>query len=152
VGVAARQVRAAPDAEVAQAVKEIFDSTGPAAKVMRKILERHVQSSSVKWWLSHNDPHATPGEPKAYWARKFSSPSQRSVPDYIFSGYVYREYANPDTATGGTPVKFAVEFKAPGKRSTEAQLDEQQKMRDAGWDVYECDDVEKFKEIAQRYL
>ena len=120
-------------------VKEIFDSTGPAAKVVRKILERHVQSSSVKWWLAECKRRGRAG-----WARKFSSPAQRSVPDYLFS------------ATQGPCLHdehiFAVEFKAPGKTSTDAQLDEQQKMRDAGWDVYECDSVEKFKEIARRYL
>jgi hypothetical protein len=127
---------------VAQAVKEIFDATGPAAKVARKILERHVQSSSVKWWMAL----AKPGSRYKVWARKFSSPSQRSVPDFLFSV----EYTNNMGLV--KRFKFAVEFKAPGKTSTEAQLDEQQKMRDAGWDVYECDDVEKFKEIARRYL
>jgi hypothetical protein len=120
-------------------MKEIFDSTGPAAKVERKILERHVQSRSVKWWLAAGEEEGV-----ATWARKFSSPSQRSVPDYLFS-IDYGSRPQDDN-------KFAVEFKAPGKTSTEAQLDEQQKMRDAGWDVYECDSFDKFKEIARRYL
>lgn len=122
-------------------MKEIFDVEGPANAIERKVLEiKGVQQPSVKWWLSHN-PRGK-DVPKPYWARKFSSPAQRSVPDYLFAAK-----KNPSSVR-----KFAIEFKAPGKTSTPAQVDEQQKMRDAGWDVYECDSVEKFKEIAARYL
>lgn len=124
-------------------MKMPWETEGPANKVERKILERHVQSGSVKWWLGLTKP----GSMYKTWARKFSSPSQRSVPDYLFSVRCASYKVEP-----GKSAKFAVEFKAPGKTSTEAQLDEQQKMRDAGWDVYECDSVDKFKEIARRYL
>ena len=102
--------------------------SGPR-KVQRKLLEKDVQSKSVDI-----------ARKLGWWARKFSSPSQRSVPDYLFA----REYQ-------AIKMKFAVEFKAPGKTSTESQLEEQQKMRDAGWDVYECDNVEKFKQILFHY-
>lgn len=117
-----------------------WETEGPANKVERKILERHVQSDSVKWWRAECKRRGIRA-----WARKFSSPSQRSVPDYLFS-------RDRDGMRLVDQNKFAVEFKAPGETSTEAQLEEQQKMRDAGWDVYECDSVEKFKEIARRYL
>jgi hypothetical protein len=121
-------------------VKDIFEIEGPAGKIERKVLERHVQAASVKWWLAECKRLRRAG-----WARKFSSPAQRSVPDYLFSiAHALRSQEEDN--------KFAIEFKAPGKTSTEAQLDEQQKMRDAGWDVYECDSVEKFKQIAMRYL
>lgn len=89
----------------------------------RDILERDVQKKSVDW-----------ARLRGYWARKFSSPANRSVPDYIFA---HKEYKD----------KFAVEFKRNGCTSTPAQKDEQTKMREAGWDVYECDSFEKFKAL-----
>lgn len=99
-------------------------------KVQRKLRERDIQDRCVRYAKS-----------LGYWARKFSSPSQRSVPDFLFA----------KDCSMRLGIKFAVEFKRPGETSTPAQLEEQQKMRDAGWDVYECDDVDKFKQIVFEY-
>lgn len=101
-------------------MKEAFTQT-EAQKVQRKLRERDIQKACVDWARANG-----------WWARKFSSPAQRSVPDFLFAHVVFD--------------KFACEFKAPGKTSTEAQLDEQQKMRDAGWDVVEFDSVAAFKD------
>lgn len=68
---------------------------------------------------------------RGYWCRKFSSPANRSVPDHLFARWQYKD-------------KFAVEFKRKDETSTEKQVDEQTLMREAGWDVYECDSVAKF--------
>jgi hypothetical protein len=97
-----------------------------SAKVVRKILEKDVQNACVEWARN-----------RGYWARKFSSQSQRSVPDYLFSLW-------PKS-------KFACEFKAPGKTSTDAQIDEQEAMRLVGWFVFECDNLAKFKAIVLAY-
>lgn len=91
-------------------------------KVQRKLRERDIQKACVEW-----------ARGKGWWARKFSSPSQRSVPDYLFSHEAHG--------------KFACEFKAPGKTSTKAQLDEQKKMLDAGWTVTEKDNVQAFQDF-----
>lgn len=94
--------------------------------VTRKLLEADVQKACVDW-----------ARARGYWARKFSSQSQRSVPDYLFASAIHN--------APGYRAKFAVEFKAPGKTSTEAQLEEQAAMRRAGWFVFECDDFGVFK-------
>ena len=104
-------------------MKDLADLTTPAS-VHRKLLEKDVQKQCVDWMRG-----------RGYWARKFSSISQRSVPDYLFSQPC---------------LVFATEFKAPGKTSTPAQLDEQKAMRDAGWIVFECDDFEAFKRTVWR--
>lgn len=105
-------------------MKDITDASAPA-KVERKLLECDVQKQCVEW-----------ARKSGYWARKFSSLTQRSVPDYLF-------------ALG--PVKFACEFKAPGKTSTDAQIEEQEAMREVSWLVFECDDFEKFKSTVLAY-
>lgn len=64
------------------------------------------------------------------YARKFSSPASRSVPDYII------------TLRG---VTWYVEFKRKGKQPTKAQLDEHAKIKTAGGVVWVIDDVEDFK-------
>jgi hypothetical protein len=94
--------------------------------VKRKLLEKDVQKRCVDW-----------ARARGYWARKFSSQSQRSVPDYLFSHRA--------------KIKFACEFKAPGKTSTDAQIDEQDAMRDAGWFVFECDNFANFQTQVLRY-
>lgn len=91
-------------------------------KPKRKLLEKDIQKQCVAWARS-----------RGWWARKLSSPANRSVPDYLFSKL--------------GKIKVAVEFKAPGKTSTEAQLDEQNAMCAAGWTVWEINNVEKFKEF-----
>lgn len=70
---------------------------------------------------------------RGWWVRKFSSPGNRSVPDDLFAKKI-----------GGVSFKLAVEFKAPKKTSSDLQQEEQQAMRDAGWDVYVIDSLEKF--------
>jgi hypothetical protein len=64
------------------------------------------------------------------YARKFSSPANRSVPDYII------------TLRG---VTWYVEFKRPGKEPTEAQLKEHEAIRAAGGEVWVVDDVDAFR-------
>lgn len=88
------------------------------------LLEKDVQKKSVDF-----------ARKQGWWARKFSSHANRSVPDYLFAK---REPVRD---------KFSVEFKAPGKTSTDAQVEEQEEMRAAGWDVYEIDSFEKFRHI-----
>ena len=113
---------------------KITDVTAPA-KVVRKLLEKDVQKQCVDW-----------ARARGYWARKFSSQSQRSVPDYLFGRF------NPRT-------KFACEFKRPGCKinkdtgvmSTQAQVDEQEAMRLAGWFVFECSSFDKFKAVVLAY-
>lgn len=110
-------------------MRQLNDLTGPAP-VQRKLLEKDVQKQCVDW-----------ARARGYWARKFSSMSQRSVPDYLFA-------KEEDFGFRGQ-LKFACEFKAPGKTSTDAQRDEQDAMRLAGWDVFECDNFERFKAMVQ---
>lgn len=103
-------------------MKDPFSSDLEALPLNKVLLEADVQSACVKWMRA-----------RGYWARKFSSAAHRSVPDYLFSHIDYN--------------KLAVEFKAPGKHATEKQKDEQQLMRDTGWEVWqEEDDIEDFKQ------
>lgn len=105
-------------------MKALTDLEAPAT-VVRKRLEKDVQQQCIDWMRA-----------RGYWARKFSSMTQRSVPDYLF--------ARGQTATHRA-IKLAAEFKAPGKTSTPAQLDEQEAMRKAGWTVMgDCDNFEEF--------
>lgn len=131
-------------------MKELADLTGPAA-INRKKLEAEVQKQCVDW-----------ARARGYWARKFSSISQRSVPDYLFGKQTTAGYT--DGAFGmvyanSKKVKFATEFKREGAKrdkltglmSTEAQIEEQEAMRTAGWYVFECDDFEAFKATVIAY-
>ena len=97
--------------------------TGDALSVttdLSEIPEADIQEKCVEHARSHGA-----------WARKFSSPANRSVPDYIFCwrGLVW-----------------FVEFKRFGKKPTKAQYDEHEKIRKAGGVVWVCDDVEDFKQ------
>ena len=69
---------------------------------------------------------------KGVYARKFTSPAHRSVPDdlFIYGGLVW-----------------FIEFKAPGKKATENQLREMQKIEDVGVNTFVCDDRAKGKLI-----
>lgn len=75
---------------------------------------------------------------KGCYVRKFTSPSQRSVPDRIFI-----------TPTGRV---FFMELKREGKKATPAQEVEIAKIRKTGVLVFVVDDVEKGKEIVQEML
>jgi hypothetical protein len=88
----------------------------------RELLERDVEKYCKQWARDHG-----------WWVRKFKAPGNRSVPDDLFAK------AFPRSSR-----KLAVEFKKPGKTSTELQLKEQKAMRDAGWEVHEIDNKEKF--------
>lgn len=119
-------------------MKTLDDLTAPR-QVEKRLLEKDLQKQCVEW-----------ARGRGYWARKFSSQSQRSVPDYLFASGIHH---NP-----GYRCKFACEFKRPGcprdpltgLMSTEAQIEEQNAMRVAGWYVFECDDFEHFKEEVDR--
>lgn len=104
-------------------MKTLNDLTAPAT-VTRPLLEKDVQRQCVDW-----------ARARGYWARKFSSQSQRSVPDYLF--------AKEDL--GLYKVHFATEFKRPGQTATPAQQDEIEAMELAGWVVFVCDNFEQFK-------
>lgn len=82
-------------------------------------LEKVVQGKSVEYARARD-----------WWARKFSSPANRSVPDYIF---------------GKAGCTLFVEFKRLGKKPTDAQLDEHMKMAAAGLMVHVIDNVDDFK-------
>ena len=122
-------------------MKTLADLTEPS-QVIRKLLEADTQKQCVEWARN-----------RGYWARKFSSISQRSVPDYLFA---------LDGVLRGQ-IKFACEFKKPGTKSkliekygvkvmsTEAQYEEQEAMRKAGWFVFECCDFEHFKRTVLNY-
>jgi hypothetical protein len=112
-------------------MKTLADLTAPQ-QVTKRLLEKDVQEQCVAWACA-----------RGYWARKFSSISQRSVPDYLFAREL--KVTSPCWETYTLKIKFACEFKAPGKTSTEAQIEEQDAMRAAGWDVFECDNFERFK-------
>jgi hypothetical protein len=100
-------------------MKDPFTDDIQPRQVQRTLLERDVQARCVA--------HA---RSLGWWARKFSSPSQRAVPDYIF---------------GKAGCTVFVEFKAPGKQPTENQLDEHRLMHNAGLMVHVIDDVLAFK-------
>lgn len=111
-----------------------WDSEISLAPVKRKLLEKDIQKACVAYARDHG-----------YWARKFSSPANRSVPDYLFG----KKFAQIN-------VKWAEEFKAPKKNPTDAQLEEQDLMIAAGWIVYRDTgrhgeaDIEAFKVRIQK--
>jgi hypothetical protein len=118
-------------------MKELSDLTAPAAVERKPPLEAEVQKQCVDWMRG-----------RGYWCRKFSSLSQRSVPDYLFS-----------FASERALIKFFTEFKREdckvdkktGFMSTEAQVEEQEAMRKAGWYGFECNDFETFKATVIAY-
>ena len=123
-------------------MKDISEASAPVTAVKR-LLEKDVQKTCVDW-----------ARKRGYWARKFSSQSQRSVPDYLFSLANYGWLKSK--------IKFACEFKRPGTKltekkdgtmsmSTEAQHEEQEAMRLAGWFVFECDNFDRFKATVLAY-
>jgi hypothetical protein len=67
-----------------------------------------------------------------WWSRKFSSPSNRGVPDriYIKEGMVW-----------------FIEFKAPGNVPTRLQAHEMKLIADHGANVFCIDDVDDFKKL-----
>lgn len=102
-----------------QELLDPWDFIDEVRKVVRKLLERDVQKSCVDW-----------ARKRGWWARKFRSQSQKSVPDYIF---------------GKDGCTVFVEFKAPGKTATKAQKEEHKAMADVGLMAHVIDDVMAFK-------
>lgn len=71
-------------------------------------------------------------------AYKFSSPARRNVPDRIIvtpSGAVYM-----------------IEFKAPGKKATEAQTREHERLRKRYVPVFVIDDIDEGKKLVWRMI
>ena len=93
-----------------------FDDPLP---IQREPLEKEIQSACIRW-----------ARDKGAYCRKFSSPANRSVPDYIV---LYR---------GG--VVF-VEFKREGKAPTEKQKEEHDAIRNAFGVVWVAGSVGQFK-------
>lgn len=124
-------------------------ATAAPKKLVRRLTEAKIQKACVDYARDNK-----------YWARKFSSPSQRSVPDYLF-GKNFDNYVDTATQKRGISVKWGEEFKAIGKHSTEAQTEEQDKMVAAGWTVIRDTgtngqaDIDAFKrridELEKRY-
>ena len=99
---------------------DLFD--GEASKVERRpqdISEAEVQEKCVDYLRD-----------RGAYARKFSSPANRSVPDYIFTWRAWTWY---------------VEFKRRGKAPTDAQALEHAKIREAGGVVWVIDNVAEFR-------
>lgn len=69
---------------------------------------------------------------RGWWSRKFSSPSNRGVPDRIF--------------LKDGDVVF-IEFKAPGNEPTNLQEHELMLIRNHGGNATWCDNVDDFKKI-----
>jgi hypothetical protein len=128
-------------------MKTLADLSAPA-DIARKYLEKDVQKQCVGW-----------ARARGYWARKFSAQSQRSVPDYLFAKAQGPTICTlDDSHTHHYKMKFACEFKKPGTKrnkngvmSTDAQVEEQEMMRLAGWFVFECDNFDEFKETVFAY-
>jgi len=73
-----------------------------------------------------------------FWVRKFKSPGNRAAPDSIFMS--------------PKGVVFFIEFKAPGKKPTAAQLRELLLISKQGGNSYWVDSFENAKEIVSFYL
>lgn len=102
-------------------MKDPFADALTPQVVQKKVLESDIENPAKEWMRK-----------RGYWVRKFKSPSNRSVPDDIFSHALYGI--------------FAVEFKAPRKTSTDKQIKEQDAMEAAGWEVWrDVDNLEEFK-------
>lgn len=110
-------------------MKTLAEVTAPR-QVERKILEADIQKRCVDW-----------ARERGYWARKLSTQWQAALPDYIFARGRY------DRGDGGIckPLKFACEFKRPGNRPTDSQVEEMAAMEAAGWEVFWCDNFEEFR-------
>lgn len=69
---------------------------------------------------------------------KFTSPARRNVPDRIIV-----------TPSG---VVYMIEFKAPGKKATEAQTKEHERLRKRYVPVFVIDDIDDGKELVWRMI
>lgn len=87
----------------------------------RKMLERDIQSACIRWARGRD-----------WWCRKFQSPANRAVPDYIL---------------GKDGFTLFVEFKKPGGKPTAQQQEEHNAMLAARLVVHVIDDVDTFKKL-----
>jgi hypothetical protein len=96
-----------------------FDQFDKPLAVDRVLRERDIQEPCVRW-----------ARGRGTYARKFVSPANRSVPDYLMvtRGWVWFP-----------------EFKRPGGKLTKQQEEEHTAMRAAGAEVYVFDNIELFK-------
>lgn len=101
-------------------IREDWISGDAPEKVEKTVLERDVQNACIRFARS-----------QGAYCRKFSSPGNRSVPDYL----ILHE-----------GIIWFVEFKRPGGKCTQKQLDEQSEIQRAGGEVWVTDSVEDFKE------
>lgn len=99
---------------------------------MREIGKGGVQDRCVKYARN-----------RGWYARKFKSPANNAVPDFLFAkrrlhlAGVVREVKRT----------IFVEFKATGKKPTPLQLEEHAEMRAAGLAVSVIDSVEAFASL-----
>lgn len=96
-------------------------------RAKRKPLEKEVEGPVKKYAKS-----------LGFWARKFKSEGNRSVPDDVFA-----------TPHGQV---FFVEFKRPGGKPTPAQEDEHKEMRKNKIKVHVIDNIEDGKALIDAYL
>lgn len=96
-----------------------FPSFDEIVTPARKLLERDIQKACVVW-----------ARARGWYARKFASPANRSVPDYLF---------------GKDGCTVFVEFKRPGGKVTEAQKEEHKAMLKVGLVAHIFDNIELFK-------
>lgn len=98
--------------------EDLFD--GDIQAINRNLLEiRDIQDPCVEW-----------ARRRGWWARKFASPNNRSVMDYIFGKDTWVEL---------------VEFKAPKKKLSKAQGEEHKAARACGMRPVVFDNVAAFK-------
>jgi hypothetical protein len=95
-----------------------FDKPLAVNRTLREIPD--IQNPCIKW-----------ARGRGWWCKKFVSPANRSVMDYIIGKDCWVEL---------------VEFKAPGKKLTPAQAEEHEAARACGMRPVVFDNVEKFKQ------
>ena len=99
--------------------QDLFE--GEALPVQASSRESDIQDECIRW-----------ARKQGAYCRKFSSPANRSVPDYVivFDGRTY-----------------FVEFKAPGKQPTEQQKKEHDAIRAARGMVWLCSSLTVFQDL-----
>lgn len=104
-----------------RAVSDDFDQFDKPLEINRTLREiPDVQNPCIKW-----------ARGRGWWCRKFVSPANRSVMDYIIGKDCWVEL---------------VEFKAPGKKLTTAQADEHKAARACGMRPVVFDNPAAFKQ------
>ncbi len=125
-----RQQRSGPPGPLASSDNKSYDyptfEDGPRKVPQTPLLESDVQAKCVAWMRG-----------RGWWARKFASDQNNSVPDYAFGKDTWVEW---------------VEFKRPKAKGvargelSKGQLEEHKKMRAAGMTPVVFDKVDDFKD------